>query len=112
SFNFPRYEFSWRAEASRLLSRRAALRVGSELHAGRYEIAARAPGLPSAAGTGDTGVYHVADFGGNYATPAVYTTATIGLGEKLTLYPGARLTYYAMQKKMAVDTRVRFGWQV
>lgn len=113
AFDFPKYEFSWRAEASRQLSRRAAIRFGTELQAGRYEISARAPSIPAAAGLGSTGLYNVADVGGNYATPALYTTATIGLGEKFTLYPGARLSYYTMQvKKMAVDPRLRWNWQV
>ncbi|WP_434423961.1 energy transducer TonB [Nannocystis pusilla] len=113
TFNFPKYEFSWRAEASRQLSSRSAIRIGTELQAGRYEIGARAPSVPAAAGTGDTGVYNVADVGQNYATPAIYTTATIGLGERFTLYPGARMTYYALQvKKATVDPRVRFNWQV
>lgn len=111
-FNFPKYEFSWRAEASRAISKRAALRLGTELQAGRYEIDARAPGLPAQAGLGDTGVYNIADVRQAYATPAVYTTATIGLTDRFTLYPGARMTYYALQtKKMAVDPRLRFNWQ-
>ncbi|HEY8378217.1 MAG TPA: TonB-dependent receptor, partial [Nannocystis sp.] len=113
AFDFPKYEFSWRAEASRQLSKRAALRVGTELQAGRFEIQARAPSIPAGAGAGDTGVYNVADVSQAYAHPALYTTATIGLGDKFTLYPGARLQYFAVpMQKMAVDPRVRFGWQV
>lgn len=113
SFDFPKYEFSWRSEVSRQLSRRSGIRFGTEMQAGRYTIAARAPSVPAAAGLGDTGVYNIADVSNNYAVPALYTTATIGLGEKFTLYPGARLSYYALQvKKMAADPRLRFNWQV
>lgn len=113
AFDFPKYEFSWRAEVSRQLSRRSGLRIGTELQAGRYSIEARAPSVPAAPGLGDTGVFNVADVSNTYAIPALYTTATIGLGEKLTLLPGARLNYYALQiKKMAADPRLRFNWQV
>jgi hypothetical protein len=113
SFDFPNTGFSFRAEVSRQLSERAALRVGSELQAGRYEIEARAPSFPAAAGLGGTGVFNVGDIAQSYATPALYTTATIQLGERFTLLPGARLTYYAIQvQKAAVDPRLRFMWQV
>jgi outer membrane receptor for ferrienterochelin and colicin len=58
-------------------------------------------------------VFNVGDLSQSYATPALYTTATIKLGEKFTLLPGGRLTYYAIQlKKMSVDPRLRFMWQV
>lgn len=112
-FNFPKYEFSWRSEASRQLSSRAGLRIGTEMQAGRYDIDARAPSLPAQAGLGDTGIYNIADTGSYYANPALYTTATIALTDKFTLYPGGRLQYYAIQiKKMGVDPRVRFNWQL
>lgn len=112
-FNFPNTGFSFRSEAARQLSERAALRVGTELQAGRYDIEAKAPSFPAEAGLGSTGVYNVGDLSQSYATPALYTTATIQLGDKFTLLPGGRLTYYAIQlKKMAVDPRLRFMWQV
>jgi hypothetical protein len=112
-FDFPNTGFSFRAEAARQLSDRAALRFGTELQAGRYEINAKAPGFPAEAGLGSTGVFNVGDLSQSYATPALYTTATIKLGEKFTLLPGGRLTYYAIQlKKMSVDPRLRFMWQV
>mgnify|MGYP000467500739 CR=1 FL=1 len=112
-FNFPNTGFSFRAEVARQLSDNAALRVGTELQAGRYDIEAKAPGFPAEAGLGSTGVFNVGDLSQAYATPALYTTATIKLGEKFTLLPGGRLTYYAIQlKKMSVDPRVRFMWDV
>ncbi len=112
-FDFPNIGFSFRAEASRQLSRRAALRVGTELQTGRYRIDARAPGFPAEAGLGGTGVFNVGDLAQNYASPALYATGTIQVGERLTLLPGARLNYYAiMIKKMTVDPRLRAMWQV
>ncbi len=112
-FDFPNIGTSFRAEAARQLSKRAALRVGAELQAGRYSIDARAPSVPAMAGLGGTGVLNVGDIAQSYATPALYTTATINLGEKFTLLPGARLTYYALQvQKASVDPRLRFMWQV
>ncbi len=112
-FDFPNVGTSMRAEVGRQLSQRAALRVGAELQAGQYSIEARAPGFPAQAGLGGTGVFNVGDITQSYATPALYTTATIKLGERFTLLPGARLSYYAVQiKKMAVDPRLRFMWDV
>ncbi len=112
-FDFPNVGFSFRAEASRQLSSRAALRIGTELQAGRYNIDARAPSVPAQAGLGGTGVLNIAAIGQSYATPALYATGTINLGERFTLLPGARLTYYALQvHKASVDPRLRFTWQV
>ena len=112
-FDFPNVGFSFRAEASRQLSSRAAIRVGTELQAGHYSIKASAPSVPAQAGLGGTGVLNIGDIGQSYATPALYTTGTINLGERFTLLPGARLTYYMLQvKKASVDPRLRFTWQV
>lgn len=112
-FDFPNTGFSFRAEAARQLSGNAAIRVGTEMQAGRYEISAKAPSFPAEAGLGSTGVYNIGDLTQSYATPALYTTATIKLGEKFTLLPGGRVSYYAIQlKKLAVDPRVRFMWEV
>lgn len=112
-FEFPNTGFSFRAEAARQLSQNFALRVGTELQAGRYTIDARAPSVPAAAGLGGTGVFNVGDTAQSYATPAVYATGTIQLGERFTLLPGVRTAYYALQaKKATVDPRVRFMWQV
>ena len=113
-FQLDRYEFSGRAEVSRQLSRRAALRLGTEVQTGTYNITAEAPSFPAGSGLGETGVLNIAkDVGGDFASPAVYMTATIGLGERFTLLPGARAHYFArVLKKLAVDPRLRFAWEV
>lgn len=113
-FQLDRHEFSGRAEVSRQLSENAALRVGTEVQTGRYNISAEAPSFPAGSGLGDTGVLNIAkDVGGTFASPALYTTATIRLGERFTLLPGARLHYFArVLRKLAVDPRLRFSWQV
>ena len=112
-FDFPNTGFSFRSEAARQLSERFALRLGAELQAGRYNIDARAPGFPAAAGLGGTGVFNVGDLAQSYATPAMYATGTIQLGERFTLLPGVRTAYYALQvKKATVDPRLRFMWQI
>ncbi len=113
-FQLDRYEFSGRAEVSRQLSERAAIRLGTEVQTGKYNISAEAPSFPAGSGLGETGVLNIAkDVGGDYASPAVYTTATIGLGERFTLYPGVRAHYFArVLRKLAVDPRLRFAWQV
>lgn len=104
--------FSGRAEIARQLSRRAAIRVGTETQAGQFRIDARAPGVP-VPGEGST----VGQVGGvqkdDYLYMAVYTTATLGATQRLTFYPGLRLSYSALLfQKMALDPRVRFAWQV
>jgi hypothetical protein len=104
--------FSGRAEIARQLSRRAAIRVGTETQAGQFRIDARAPGVP-VPGEGST----VGQIGGvqkdDYLYMALYTTATLGATETFTLYPGLRLSYSALLfKKMAFDPRLRFAWQV
>jgi TonB family protein len=104
--------FSGRAEIARQLSKRAALRVGTETQAGYYTIDARAPGVP-APGEGSTGGLLGGKQAQDYLYTAVYSTATLGATPRFTLYPGLRLSYSALIfKKMALDPRLRFAWEV
>ncbi|MEZ4454574.1 MAG: TonB-dependent receptor [Nannocystaceae bacterium] len=113
-FVLHRYEFSGRAEIGRQLSSRAAIRLGTEVQVGRYDIDAEAPSFPAGSGLGDTDIRNLGrGLGLEYATPALYATATIGVTPRFTLLPGARLQYYAkVLKKTAVDPRLRFHWQL
>ncbi len=104
--------FSGRAEIARQLSRRAAIRFGTETQAGQFTIDARAPAVP-APGEGSTAGLLGGVQKDQYLLTALYPTATLGATRRLTLYPGVRLTYTALLfRKMALDPRLRFAWQV
>lgn len=114
NFTLDRHEFSGRAEVSRKLSSRAGLRLGTEVQAGHYTINAAAPSFPAGSGLGDTDISNVArEIGDTYASPALYATGTVRLGDRFTLLPGVRAHYYArVLRKLAVDPRLRFAWEV
>lgn len=106
-FKFNIDSFSGRAEVSRQLSSRAAIRVGTDMIAGRYLIEAQAPSFPTD-NLGDRGDAVGAQINAKFARPSLYATSTIVLAPKFTLYPGLRLTYNALVfKRMAVDPRLR-----
>ncbi len=112
SFRVTRDVFSFRGELGYRISKRAALRFGTEVVAGSYALEARAPGFPQT-GVGDTGGFIGAEIGGPFAAMALYATGTIGLGERFTLYPGVRATYNGVVLNRAgIDPRVRFAWQL
>ncbi|MCA9720675.1 MAG: energy transducer TonB, partial [Myxococcales bacterium] len=114
-FNFAltNHDLSFRAEMTRWLTRRASIRVGTETIIGSYDVAASAPSFPAGGGLGSTDITNLANFNGVYVYPALYLTATIGLGERFTLLPGARAQYFGLTfNKTAVDPRLRFSWQV
>ncbi len=114
NFTLERHEFSGRAEISRALSRRSSVRIGTEVQAGHYQIDAAAPSFPAGSGLGETDIANIArGTGDTYASPALYATGTVRLGDRFTLLPGVRAHYYArVLRKLAVDPRLRFSWQV
>ncbi|MFO7564201.1 MAG: TonB-dependent receptor [Enhygromyxa sp.] len=112
SFRVIRDQFSFRGELGYRMSKRAGLRVGTEVSTGAYSLEARAPGFPQA-GVGGSGSFNVADLGGAFASLALYTTATIAVSDRFVLYPGLRFTYNGVVLNRAgVDPRVRFAWKV
>jgi TonB family protein len=111
SFRVTRDSFNFRGELGFAISKRAALRIGTELNTGSYTLEARAPGLP-AAGAGDTGGYFAAKLSGPFALMALYGTATIGVTDKFVLYPGVRMSLAGiLLKRGAVDPRLRWGYK-
>ncbi len=114
NFTLERHEFSGRAEISRALSRRSSVRIGTEVQAGQYQIDAAAPSFPAGSGLGETDIANIArGIGDTYAAPALYATGTVRLGDRFTLLPGVRAHYFArVLRKLAVDPRLRFSWQV
>ncbi|WP_165703971.1 TonB-dependent receptor domain-containing protein [Enhygromyxa salina] len=112
SFQVVRDQLSFRGELGYRISKRAALRLGTEVVAGSYNLEARAPGFP-AVGAGDTGLFNAADLGGPFASLALYATGTIAATDRFTIYPGLRFTYNGIVLERAgLDPRVRFAWQV
>ncbi len=113
NFTLTNHDLSFRAEMTYWMTKRASLRIGTEANIGTYAVAANAPSFPADIGLGGTDIENIASFSGVYVDPALYLTATIGLGERFTLYPGVRAQHYGVaSNKSAVDPRVRFSWQV
>jgi hypothetical protein len=113
-FDIRSHLFSGRAELSRRLTKRLAWRIGTETLVGHYTFDAQAPPVPGEEATGGTGEEFATTQGDSYAVPAVYTTLSIGLGDKLTLYPGVRYSYYTGGPfdRGTTDPRLRFAWNV
>jgi TonB family protein len=104
--------FSTRAEIARQLSKRARLRVGTEVVTTWFNIDVRAP-------SSDGGPDEVRETKGVGAIPALYTTLTLGLTDRFTLYPGVRFSYYTSpvedddtEDRGVVDPRLRATWDV
>lgn len=104
--------FSARAEIARQLSKRARLRVGTEVVTSWFGIDVRAPST-------DGGPDQVRETKGVSSIPALYTTLTLGLTDRFTLYPGLRFAYYTnptedttSRDRGVVDPRLRATWDV
>ena len=112
SFRVTRDALSFRGELGYRMSKRAALRIGTEVQAGTYLLEARAPSFPQA-GVGTSGGTVGADLGGPFASMALYATGTIAATDRFVLYPGVRFGYAGVVLQRAgVDPRLRFAWQV
>jgi hypothetical protein len=98
--------FSGRAEASYRISERARFRVGTEFVSAASDVEVEAPqfeGDESAVSTFKDTVY----------APALYSTLTLAPTEKLSIFPGVRLTAYSgLTDQVTTDPRVRFAWNV
>jgi hypothetical protein len=101
--------FSARSELSRRLTSHARLRVGAELTATWYRGRALVPPLGDDAAGSNAGDLRVRETNPVRVIPGLYSTLTLKLGERATLFPGVRLNYYnGPQNKFAVDPRLRF----
>ena len=100
--------FSGRAEISRSLTKKARLRVGTEFVSewwrGRATIQ---PFGANSAGSG-AGDALVREAPYTLVIPSLYSTQTLNLGERLTLFPGLRWDYYMPHRQASVDPRLRF----
>ncbi len=111
-FKFTTNAFFGRAEASRWLTKRHGFRIGADIIAGQAHIDAQAPPIPTDEG-GTSNEFRQSDTFVPFAWPSLYTTWTIGLGERFTLYPGTRIQLYsAPLNRTAIDPRLRAAWNV
>jgi hypothetical protein len=100
--------FSARSEISRRLTSKARLRVGAELVSTWYRGRALIPPLGADAAGANAGDLQVRQTNPIKVVPGLYSTLTLKLGERATLFPGIRLNYYAAQNRFAIDPRMRF----
>jgi TonB family protein len=111
-FNLRTHNVSMRTEVERKLGRRSGFRVGTEYVGTWFDIAVEAPPLPTGPGGSGTGSLST-EVKSAIAIPAVYSTVTLGITEKLTLFPGVRMGYYTRPDATSfVDPRMNFAWQV
>lgn len=100
---------SARSEISRRLTSKARLRVGAELVSTWYRGRAQIPPLGESGAGSNAGDLQVRQTNPTRVIPGLYSTLTLRLGDRATLFPGVRLNYYnAPQDKFAVDPRMRF----
>ena len=113
-FNVVTDTFSGRAEVSRQFSRNFGLRVGTEFVATAFDLAITAVVRnPGDTGTGAPPGKQTSENSSTLLRPALYITAPLRLGERLTLYPGARLTYYGLPfTRPSVEPRLRATFDV
>ncbi len=108
-FNIESDNVSARAEISRRLSKNARLRMGAEFvgtwYRGRAELPGFGGGSPSP-GLASASTRETSDI---RPIPALYSTLTLRVAERLLLFPGLRLNFYAGDLNYAtVDPRLRF----
>jgi len=102
-----------RVEISRRLSRRAELRVGTELRAAFFDVAVTSPPPSTGFGPPPSSSVLTTRVQGTTVTPSVYTTFVLSPTPSFTLYPGVRWTWYAgFYKRGSVEPRLRAAWQV
>ena len=103
--------FTGRAELARQIARRSGVRIGTEFSSFFYDFAITAPTFAGDPNTGGTGGLSATTKGtSNLLFPALYATSSIGIGERVTLYPGVRFTYYGTPfHRTTTDPRLRWN---
>lgn len=101
-----------RAEIGYRFTKNTALTVGLEYRSYWFDIDVTAP-AQTGANQGGSDQNLTTRVSGFSADPGLYTTLQWGIGDRVTLYPGVRVTYYSnLQHTVVVDPRLRFGIQV
>jgi hypothetical protein len=102
-------DITGRTEISRQISKHLRWRIGSEINATLFAIDVRAPPF---GGDFSAASALVRTVEGLIFRGALYSTATVGLGEKVLLYPGVRMEWFASIARAAVDPRLRGIWKI
>ncbi|MFO0637365.1 MAG: TonB-dependent receptor [Nannocystaceae bacterium] len=112
NFDLGVHNLTLRSELSHRASKLIKWRVGTELRAGRFTATVAAPPLAALDG-GDTATQLQSKQTGWLAIPAVYSTVEITPGERLTLSPGVRVSYFGgIYGRASVEPRLRGAVQV
>ncbi|RMH00275.1 MAG: energy transducer TonB, partial [Deltaproteobacteria bacterium] len=111
-FKLAAHTFSLRSEIERWVSKRFAVRFGTEIATGQATIDAEAPPVPTdGEGSSDTTIATVQKI--PFASLALYSTWTIRPVPRLWIYPGVRLQLYDQPDVRAtVDPRLRMAVDV
>ncbi|HVI04162.1 MAG TPA: energy transducer TonB [Enhygromyxa sp.] len=108
-FNVESDTLSTRAEISRQLSKNARLRMGAEFVGTWYRGRAELPGFADAGASPALTSAVTRETSDLRAVPALYSTLTLRVAERLLLFPGVRLNFYAGDLGYTtVDPRLRF----
>lgn len=102
-------DLSARSELSRQISKRIRWRIGTEVNASIFDIDVTAPPLTSSFGASETLGREVK--GVNFRG-AAYSTVTLQLADTVTLFPGVRMEWFAINNRAAVDPRLRAAWRL
>ncbi|MEM7151520.1 MAG: energy transducer TonB [Myxococcota bacterium] len=112
NFNLRTHNVSMRSEVERKIGKRSSLRVGTEYIGAWFEVDVEAPPLPTGDGGSGTGDI-TSSIDDAFALPAVYSTLTLGVTDKFTLFPGVRLGYYTQPDRTSFfDPRMNFAWDI
>lgn len=114
NFDLRTHNLSVRAEVERRIGKRHSLRVGTETIGTWYRVDVTAPPVPDGPGGGSTGAVLATSIRDAAATYAVYSTLSLGLAERFTLFPGVRAGLYTLldEGKSFVDPRLNAAWDV
>src|SRR5690606_11789136 len=100
---------SARAELSRQLSKNARLRVGAEFVGTWYRGRAELPGFADAGASPALTAATTRETSDARPVPALYSTLTLRVADRLLLFPGVRVSHYAGDLGFTtVDPRLRF----
>ncbi|MCX4241470.1 energy transducer TonB [Paraliomyxa miuraensis] len=111
-FDLRTHNVSLRSEVERTLGRRSGLRVGTEYVGTWFQVDVEAPPIPTGGGGSSSGSL-TTTVKSAAAVPAVYSTATLGVTDTFTLFPGVRMGYYTRPDPTSfVDPRMNFAWQL
>jgi TonB family protein len=102
-------DISARTELSRQISKRLRWRIGTEINTTLFDIDVTAPALGGGFNLSDSLVRRVS---GLVFRGAAYSTVTAQISDSVTLFPGVRAEWFAVNNRAAVDPRLRGVWKL